>query len=233
MSLNYVKFKERFDYFCKKYHITYKNIDLYVKAFSHNSYSNEHKIESNDDMGPLGTLILNTCLCRYLFDKKKTSSEQMKMKALFLDDMQKKKFCIEMGMHNMMFLSVAYDNMSIDEMPERLFNGCLYGLLVALWLESNDFNSCYKFLCDNYFSKLDIEGFSNNDYKSQLQEIIQSQKGQSIEYKTTEHIGTDNKPLFRVVLLINGKEMSRGEGNSKKQAGHDAAKKALVKMGKI
>ena len=84
-------------------------------------------------------------------------------------------------------------------------------------------------------SKDGIEGFKayqKKDYKTALQEVTQANLGVIPTYELISSFGPDHKKEFEIALLLNGKEISRAVGSSKKQAQQLAAKIALEKIKK-
>ena len=65
---------------------------------------------------------------------------------------------------------------------------------------------------------------------SQLQELIQQKKNQSLSYELLGEQGPDHCKEFFVRVLLNGKELGRGSGTSKKRAEQNAAAQALEHM---
>ena len=70
------------------------------------------------------------------------------------------------------------------------------------------------------------------DYKTALQEVTQATLGVIPTYELIGSFGPDHKKEFEIALLLNGKEISRAVGSSKKQAQQLAAKIALEKIKK-
>ena len=70
-----------------------------------------------------------------------------------------------------------------------------------------------------------------NDYKTTLQEIIQQNKEEKIEYVPIEETGPDHDKTFVVEVHLNSNVIGTGRGKSKKQAEQFAAKEALELMG--
>ena len=68
------------------------------------------------------------------------------------------------------------------------------------------------------------------DYKSQLQEIIQSEYRSSPSYRTVQAAGPDHDKLFTVEVMIGDKVLGRGAGKSKKLAEMEAARDALERF---
>ena len=70
------------------------------------------------------------------------------------------------------------------------------------------------------------EHFSENA-KSRLQEFLQAQKKPVPEYQLVSDSGPAHARNFTVAVLVEGKEIARGSGSSKKRAEQAAAEAAL------
>ena len=68
------------------------------------------------------------------------------------------------------------------------------------------------------------------DYKSQLQEVIQSEYRSSPSYRTVQATGPDHDKLFTVEVIIGDRVLGRGAGKSKKLAETEAARDALKRF---
>lgn len=69
------------------------------------------------------------------------------------------------------------------------------------------------------------------DYKTILQEIIQRNPEEKVEYVLRSQSGPDHDRHFVVEVCLNTNVIGHGEGHSKKQAEQQAAKEALKLMG--
>ena len=69
------------------------------------------------------------------------------------------------------------------------------------------------------------------DYKTTLQEIIQQNPGEMLEYVLTGESGPDHNKQFTVQVFLNSNIIGTGRGRSKKDAEQQAAKEALALMG--
>lgn len=67
-----------------------------------------------------------------------------------------------------------------------------------------------------------------NDAKSSLQERLAAQKMPAPVYSVIDDQGPDHDRLFRVAVMVDGKQIATGSGRSKKTAQQDAARAALV-----
>jgi ribonuclease-3 len=74
-----------------------------------------------------------------------------------------------------------------------------------------------------------ISGANAGDYKSDLQERLQTQGQVDIRYAVDSQEGPDHDRLFHVSVFKNGERIGKGSGRSKKQAEQAAAKNAMEK----
>ena len=72
---------------------------------------------------------------------------------------------------------------------------------------------------------------TRNDYKSQLQEIIQAREQRTPTYIHINSRGPDHNRWFSVEVRLGEKLLGRGEGKSKKAAESEAARDALERLG--
>jgi ribonuclease-3 len=68
------------------------------------------------------------------------------------------------------------------------------------------------------------------DYKSALQEHMQSERMAPAEYRVVDEEGPEHKKVFTVEVIAGGKRMARGRGGSKKAAEQQAAQALLREM---
>ena len=80
-----------------------------------------------------------------------------------------------------------------------------------------------------YIENPDIMLF--NDYKSALQEAVQTDKT-SLEYIVLKESGPAHNKFFEVEVRVGDIVMGKGNGRSKKEAEQEAAKKALSTLSK-
>ena len=74
-------------------------------------------------------------------------------------------------------------------------------------------------------------GGAFTDYKTQLQEIVQKNRQETLEYRLAGQSGPDHAKVFTMELLLNSNVFASGTGRSKKEAEQMAAKQALELMG--
>ena len=74
-------------------------------------------------------------------------------------------------------------------------------------------------------------GALTTDYKTALQQIVQSVHGEKLEYVTVAESGPDHKKIFEVEAVLTGNVIGRGKGSSRREAEQMAAKEALELFG--
>jgi ribonuclease-3 len=68
------------------------------------------------------------------------------------------------------------------------------------------------------------------DYKSRLQQVVQSEQKITPVYRTIEELGPDHDKVFTVEVLAGHSIMGRGRGRSKRAAEMEAAREALESL---
>jgi ribonuclease-3 len=68
------------------------------------------------------------------------------------------------------------------------------------------------------------------DFKSALQELLQSRKQGQPDYRITGETGPDHRKRFFVEVRVGGEALAEGEGHTRKHAEQDAARRAIEKL---
>ena len=80
-------------------------------------------------------------------------------------------------------------------------------------------------------SALENQRINFKDYKTALQEVIQQNPDETLNYVIVGEHGPDHDKRFEVEVHLNSNVIGKGTGKSKKQAEQEAAKEALLLMG--
>jgi len=80
------------------------------------------------------------------------------------------------------------------------------------------------------FAEVRRDGVSGQDYKSALQELLQSRDMPLPEYRLVGTLGPDHRKLFEIEVLVKGERLAVATGPSKKEAEQDAARLALEEL---
>lgn len=73
-------------------------------------------------------------------------------------------------------------------------------------------------------------GGSLGDFKSALQQLLQSRKEGQPEYRTTAEAGPDHHKCFYVEVLARGEALAEGSGPTRKAAEQEAARRAMQRL---
>ena len=131
------------------------------------------------------------------------------------------------------FVSAGYFYQNFD-MPEgeltkhRAAKVCEKALLAAIYLDGG-LDEASKLVL-RFIPRHD-ELDNAKDYKTTLQEIIQRNREERLEYVVTDSSGPDHAKTFTVEVHLNSNVIGKGTGKSKKLAEQFAAKEALELMG--
>ena len=109
-----------------------------------------------------------------------------------------------------------------------LLANTLEAVIGAVYLDTG-YDTAQTFITKHLLPQIDeiIEQKLFKDYKSTLQEAVQSQGSMSPEYQVVSESGPDHDKNFTIRVLVNGSEVAQGQGKSKQAAQQAAAQRAL------
>ena len=211
----------------------FKNKQYILEALTHSSYSNENKSYAfNERLEFLGDSVLGIIISDYLFknETELPEGELTKLRANIvceesLSEVSKK---IELGTH--MLLGKGEEATGGRERVSILADA-VEAVIAAIYLDGGIENA-RKFVLTQMDEIIQdsIKGRIFRDYKTHLQEVIQSQGETNIIYDLVEEIGPDHNKKFIMQVKLNDEVLGTGEGKSKKEAEQSAAKQALRRM---
>ena len=106
-------------------------------------------------------------------------------------------------------------------------------LLASIYLDSGSREAVEKFLMPLVIPEIKqfMENGKNKDHKTLLQQIVQQEKGEILEYVLVGESGPDHAKIFEVEARLNSNVIGHGKGKSKREAEQMAAKEALILFG--
>ena len=226
-----------FDELQKNIGVQFTNSDLLKAAFVHRSYLNEMRTvkESNERLEFLGDAVLSFITSNFLYatypdypEGTLTNIRSSLVKTQSLADSAR-----ELKLGELLFLSRGEED-SGGRSNSSLLADTFEALLGAIFLDQG-VDTAKKFLETHVFPKAGkiIKNKSYIDYKSLLQEIIQSESRISPTYRVTKSEGPDHAKTFWVEAKTDTKILGVGMGKSKQEAESSAAANALAAMRKI
>jgi ribonuclease-3 len=104
----------------------------------------------------------------------------------------------------------------------------LEAVLGALFLE-HGFAPIEEAIVDAFSERIDYALTTYVDHKTELQEAL-ARRGKQVNYVVVSAIGPPHERHFTCAAMVDGEELGRGEGNSKKAAEQEAAMAALERL---
>lgn len=223
-----------FTEFEKKIGYTFKNKELLHEALSHSSYANEIKNgrRSNERLEFLGDSVLSIVVSKHLFThfKHLPEGELTKIRASLVCEKALFEFSkkIDLGKH--IILGKGEENSGGRTRPS-IISDAFEAVIAAIYLDGG-MEAAEKYVLTFIPKNLSANSSKAlHDYKTALQEIIQRNPEERVEYVLADQTGPDHDRVFRVQVKLNSNVIGEGEGHSKKQAEQAAAKEALRLMG--
>ena len=104
----------------------------------------------------------------------------------------------------------------------------LEAAIAALYLE-HGFEPIEPAIVEAFASRIEEARTTTIDHKTELQEVL-ARTGRQVSYSVLEVEGPPHERRFLCAALVDGEELGRGEGRSKKAAEQEAAEQALEKL---
>ena len=210
----------------------FKKKDLLKVALTHSSHSGNST--NNERLEFLGDAVLELIISEYLFLSHKLSEGKMtkiRSNIVCAESLSKAAYELQLGDH--IFLGKGEIVTGGRQRKSNLANA-FEALIGAVFLDSN-FEKTRKVVLKVLESniQLALSGALVKDYKTELQEYIQKNNDNVIEYVLDRSEGPEHNKTFYIKLIFNGECVSDGIGKSKKEGEQDAAKNYLMKTRKI
>lgn len=213
---------------------TFRNPQLLEQALTHSSFANEGKKHghNNERLEFLGDSVLSVIVARHLFltYKDLPEGELTKLRASLVCEKALDVFAGQIGLGKYLRLGKGEEMTGGRERPSILADA-FEALLAAIYIDGG-YEAAQTFVLGFIPRNLDIRRKNKlSDYKTALQEIIQQNREERVEYVLVDEHGPDHAKVFTAEVLLNTNVIGRGTGSSKKQAEQNAAHEALLLMG--
>lgn len=215
---------------------TFKNKDLIWEALSHSSFANEYKKgrHSNERLEFLGDSVLSIVISEHLFKyfRHLPEGDLTKIRASLVCEKALFEFAGQIHLGEFILLGKGEENTGGRNRPS-IVSDAFEAVIAAVFLDGG-MNAAKEYVLGFIPKELDKNSVKNlQDYKTILQEIIQRNPEERVEYVLRDESGPDHDRHFVVEVCLNNNVIGHGEGHSKKQAEQQAAKEALALMGEI
>ena len=213
----------------------FKNIALLNEALTHSSYANEHKakhIKYNERLEFLGDAVMSNEVSDYIFKNcpQLPEGELTKLRASLVCEKSLYQFAKKINLGSYILLSKGERNNGGDDRASILADA-FEALIAAIYIDGG-FSAASKHILNFVIPEIkNSKNRKSNDYKTTLQEIIQKNPGEMLEYVLVSESGPDHNKHFVSEVHLNSNVIGKGGGKSKKEAEQQAARQALELMG--
>lgn len=214
--------------FIKKFGIVPINISLYIAAFTHTSYANEEKTTSYERLEFLGDAVLELIMSEYLYSNTDFGEGKMtKLRSHYVCENALYEYSTYLKLNDHILLGKG-ERENGGKYRKAIVADIFEAFIGAIYLDQG-LISVKKFIYDNIIPLIENKKLDFfNDYKSVLQEVVQTDK-KSLEYVLVNESGPAHDKSFTIEVKIDNVIYGRGVGHSKKDAEQKAAKDALMK----
>ena len=210
---------------------TFKSKILLLKALTRKSYVNENSPEwgDNEVLEFLGDAVLELIvshICMEIFPGV-SEGHLTKYRAAVVKESGLTRIARMIDLGDLLLISHGEDKSKGRDKPSIL-SDTLEAIIAAIYLDGGIDASfiVIRSLFKDVFQWL-LEGDFDRDYKSRLQEFIQSKLTQTPQYKIIKEEGPDHDKTFCAAIYVGEIIVGKGMGKSKKHAEQNAAQKAL------
>ncbi|HQB32053.1 MAG TPA: ribonuclease III [Erysipelotrichaceae bacterium] len=222
-----------YDWLEENYNITISNKQVMEDALTHSSYLNENKDFKGSDYERiefLGDSIVGMWVANKLFHHLPVIDEGVMttMRAQLVCEKSLANFMRKLGIAKYIKMGVGEEKNGARN-RNSLLADVFEAFIGALYL-----NGGVKYINAVLNDTIDIENqqalYENTDYKSRIQEYVQSDTRAVLKYELLSETGPSNNPEFEMGVYLDGVLLGQGKGRTKKKAEQQAAKEALGKL---
>jgi len=205
------------------------NVNLYYEAFTHTSFSNENpSLESYERLEFLGDAILEFIISEYLYKERHLPEGLMtRMRSRYVCEEALATYARDLKFES----DIKLGGCETETGPnDTIMADVFEAFIAATYLDMGlDFTRQMVLNIITKYINKNVDFL--HDYKSTLQELVQTDK-KSVIYEIISETGPAHNKTFVCQVKVDGLILGKGEGNSKKQAEQKAAKEALKKQAK-
>ena len=211
----------------------FKQPMLLENALTHSSYANEGKrgLKSNERLEFLGDSVLGFITAGYLFRHGAgEEGELTRLRASLVCEKALSAYARKLGLGECLLLGRGEIRGGGAERPSILADA-FEAVIAAIYLDGG-LQAAEEFILPFIKDELAHQRQPRfKDYKTALQEIVQQNPEERLEYVLTGESGPDHNKQFTVEVHLHSNVIGNGRGRSKKEAEQQAAREVLRLMG--
>lgn len=204
------------------------DLALFETAFTHTSYCNENKeCESYERLEFLGDKVLDFIVSEYLYiNRHLFEGEMTKIRAAHVCEDALAEYSLNSHFDEYLKLGRG-EELTGGRGKKAILADCFEAFIGALYLDQG-IDKTKEFVQNTVIRSINKNEELFNDYKSKLQELVQTSK-KSLEYVVIRETGPSHDKEFEVNVIVENIIYGTGIGKTKKEAEQNAAKDALSK----
>ena len=202
-----------------KYGISDNN-PLLTIALTHSSYANEHNKEDYERLEYLGDAVLELVMSEYFYKNTTLKEGEMtKRRSRYVCEEALDAYAKNIDLKKYIMVGEG-----MEANPTIIAD--VFEAIIAVIYLNNGLSKAREFIMDIALPYIENNTVFLSDYKSYLQELVQTTR-KSVEYRVVKETGPDHDKIFEVEVLVDNIVFASGKGKSKKAAEQDAAKNAI------
>lgn len=202
---------------------------LLTKALTHPSYSQENEqVENNQRLEFLGDAVLNMIVAEYLYKNfpERPEGDLTRIRAKVVCEKALVKVANNLGIGEYLYLGRG-EELSGGRKRNSILADTVEAVVGALYLDQG-LDYARDFVLKHLAADIhEVADGNFYDYKSRLQELVQSQGKDNVTYAILEESGPAHDKTFVAGVFYRHKLLAQGTGKSKKEAEQRAAEKVL------
>lgn len=216
----------------KKINYEFRDVKLLITAVTHSSYIKEHckDEKSNERLEFLGDAFFDAIIGEALFKifpyKEEGFLSRIRATLVCEKSLANEARKLQLGEYLMLGNG---EEKSGGRTRESILADAMEAVMGAVYLDGG-FEAVKKVVLNIFEDAINDAKHGKyiiHDYKTALQEKLQSRGITKIKYNLIKEIGPDHDKTFIVQLEVNGKPKTKGRGKSKKQAEQQAAEEMM------
>lgn len=225
----------------KELHLQFQRQELLVQALTHRSFTHEqgapNAVEDNERLEYLGDAVVGLVAAESLYrrfpDLREGDLTRLRGALVSRKHLAEVATQLDLGR----YLQVGRgERRGRTRVKMSLLANAMEAVIAAVYLDAG--LEAARQLIEAHVIGPDITdlrkqivaGETLGDFKSALQQLLQSRKQGQPQYQTTAETGPDHHKCFQVEVRCEGRALAEGSGASRKAAEQEAARRALEQL---
>jgi ribonuclease-3 len=221
--------------FCRHYELDFRDLGLVKLALTHRSYLHvTGQRDSNERLEFLGDSVLGLVTSEYLYRTHPNEHEGQltKTKSLLVSKAILSRRALAMGLGRFVLMSHS-EVESGGRQRLSILADAFESVVGAVYLDQG-FEAARAFI-ERWLlrdTRAIVADKRHTNYKSHLQEYVQSTFRTHPVYRIRSEMGPDHSKQFMVEVIVGKRTLGEGKGRNKKEAEQAAARNALERVGR-